>query len=239
MGQAGVGMPANIKLNQFGRIIYQVFGDWPFHVGSSLKTTQWRDVDVRLILSDDEYKLWFGDFNGPALHNPKWQGLCLAFSQLGADMTGLPIDFQIQSEYEANKFFTDGERSALILCGELGQQPRELGTAQKIVQYFGMKPGTFGGNVYYYETEDESEKYAVSISWSLIEEPRTRVSKMGENGENIDVISLSRINGETYVFPLEALASAGMSIKITELSCPETGIDRVDCYHCTEGLRVK
>lgn len=33
----------------------------------------------------------------------KWMSLCLAYSALGKEMTGLPIDFQIQQQTHANE----------------------------------------------------------------------------------------------------------------------------------------
>ena len=111
----GVGMPADIYLHEFGSQVWHAFGTPPFHVGSSLTLKSgWRDVDVRLILSDEEYEAWgFGKPNLPR-QNGKWVALCLAFSALGQHMTGLPIDFQIQQETRANEEFPrDRPRSAL------------------------------------------------------------------------------------------------------------------------------
>jgi hypothetical protein len=73
---------------------------------------KWRDVDVRLILSDEEYEqLGLGDPEH-SHNNAKWTALVLAFSALGRHMTGLPIDFQIQQQTRANKLYPGG-RSAL------------------------------------------------------------------------------------------------------------------------------
>jgi len=55
------GMPASIWLTKFGVIIRDYFGEIPYHVGSSLETKNWRDVDVRLILDDDDFKARFGE----------------------------------------------------------------------------------------------------------------------------------------------------------------------------------
>jgi len=41
--------------------------------------------------------------------------LCLAFSALGKQMTGLPIDFQIQPTTWANEKFKGSRRSALCV----------------------------------------------------------------------------------------------------------------------------
>lgn len=112
----GVGMPANLLLHEFGSQVWHAFGEPPFHVGSSLTLKSgWRDVDVRLILPDDEYAaMGLGKPNFPS-HNGKWVALCLAFSALGRQMTGLPIDFQIQQMTRANAEYSrvDHPRSAL------------------------------------------------------------------------------------------------------------------------------
>lgn len=108
----GVGIPAALLLNEFGSQVWSAFGEPPYLVGSALAGKQWRDVDVRLILSDKTYRsMGLGD---PKYQhqNAKWVSLCLAYSALGKAMTGLPIDFQIQQQSHANKAF-DGPRSAL------------------------------------------------------------------------------------------------------------------------------
>jgi hypothetical protein len=114
----GVGRPDCYLLKLFGAHVHQAFGHVPYHVGSSLTEKRgWRDVDVRLLLPDDEYATYFGDWAlppEPGYGGPRrimWE---LAWSTLGRKMTGLPIDFQIQPETLANEQF-DGPRSALRL----------------------------------------------------------------------------------------------------------------------------
>ena len=110
----GVGMPAALLLDEFGSQVWSAFGEPPYLVGSALKSKKWRDVDVRLILSDEEYEqMGLGDPEHPH-QNLKWVSFTLAFSALGKALTGLPIDFQIQQQTNANKLF-DGPRSALGL----------------------------------------------------------------------------------------------------------------------------
>jgi|WetSurMetagenome_2_1015567.scaffolds.fasta_scaffold419830_2 hypothetical protein len=113
------GMPQALMLNEFGSQVWSVFGSPPYLVGSSLKTKQWRDIDVRLILSDEDYEKW--GFGAPteAHINSKWVALCLAFSALGKSMTGLPVDFQIQQSSFAHSKFPSPEhpRSALGIIG--------------------------------------------------------------------------------------------------------------------------
>jgi hypothetical protein len=109
----GVGMPAALFLNDFGAFVYHAFGEWPYHVGSSVDGKLWRDVDVRLMLADEIYeRLGFGDPKHPH-SNARWVAFCAAFSALGNQMTGLPIDFQIQTLTNANAEFGGCVRSAL------------------------------------------------------------------------------------------------------------------------------
>lgn len=109
----GVGMPAGILLHEFGSQVWSAFGSPPYLVGSALHGKKWRDVDVRLILSDEEYAAWgFGDPRYTS-HNAKWVSLVLAYSALGKSMTGLPIDFQIQQQTRANLEHQNKARSAL------------------------------------------------------------------------------------------------------------------------------
>jgi hypothetical protein len=108
----GVGMPATLLLDEFGSQVWAAFGQPCYHVGSSLLSKHWRDVDVRLILNDEDYERM--QLGSPAhTHvNGKWVSLVLAYSALGKAMTGLPIDFQIQQQSYANERYK-GPRSAL------------------------------------------------------------------------------------------------------------------------------
>lgn len=112
----GVGMPATLYLEEFGHLVWAAFGEYPYHVGSSVFNKVWRDVDVRLILADEEYeRLDLGDPKHPHM-NKRWVALTLAFSALGKQITGLPIDFQIQQQTDANALYSQKDgcvRSAL------------------------------------------------------------------------------------------------------------------------------
>jgi hypothetical protein len=107
------GMPAGIWLNKFGVIVRDYFGHVPYQVGSSLKSKEWRDVDVRLILPDDEFAQRFGSVHTSWI-DPAFAAITLAFAALGREMTGLPIDFQIQPMSQANEKFGGEPRGALI-----------------------------------------------------------------------------------------------------------------------------
>ena len=112
VGAMSTGMPAGIWLTKFGVIVRDYFGEVPFQVGSSLHSKAWRDVDVRLILDDAEFEARFGS-NPSSETNPKLAAITLAFAALGSQMTGLPVDFQIQPRTWANDRYP-GPRSALF-----------------------------------------------------------------------------------------------------------------------------
>lgn len=109
-----VGMPEGIWLTKFGVMVRDYFGHVPYHVGSSLMSKEWRDVDVRLIMPDDEFIAHFGDIHRSSETDPKLGAVTLAFAALGARITGLPIDFQIQPLSWANKCYGHHPRSALL-----------------------------------------------------------------------------------------------------------------------------
>ncbi len=108
-------MPAAMKLDLFADQVFMAFGHIPYLVGSALtEKKDWRDVDVRVILPDEEWiALGLGEHvAGWHGASEKWMSLCLAYSALGREMTGLPIDFQIQQRTHANERFK-GPRDAL------------------------------------------------------------------------------------------------------------------------------
>lgn len=114
----GVGMPQCILLQQFGQHILSAFGEVPYWVGSSLTDKGgWRDVDIRLLLPDDRFAAdGYGDpktYPTFVHQNAKWVSTILAWSSFGRQLTGLPIDFQIQPRDWANAH-EPGYRSALI-----------------------------------------------------------------------------------------------------------------------------
>lgn len=65
-------------------------------VGSVLIIPDWRDVDVRMILDDDEFDRLFSD-------SLLWDVFCLAVTSMLRSETSLPIDFQVQRMTEANE----------------------------------------------------------------------------------------------------------------------------------------
>jgi hypothetical protein len=101
----GIGNPGWLYLNQFGRVIHEAFGVYPFLVGSALREkVNPRDVDVRLVLPMRQYLAEVGTAAECGKSFTKWAALSMAFSALGREMTGLPIDFQIQTTGRANTY---------------------------------------------------------------------------------------------------------------------------------------
>ena len=115
----GVGFPETLKLERFGVMLREVFGTCIYHVGSSAERKKpFRDVDVVAILDDETYSAMGFDHPVEDIANPKWRAYCEAFSLLGRDVTGMPIDFKIQRKSEANEKHK-GIRSALGIITEL------------------------------------------------------------------------------------------------------------------------
>lgn len=77
------------------------FGYGVFQVGSSLTTKDYRDVDLRCILADEEFDQTFAGDDPDA----KLKFLNVAISEWIQARTGLPIDFQFQRRTEANHEF--------------------------------------------------------------------------------------------------------------------------------------
>jgi len=94
----GVGMPAWMHLHLFASVVMDAFGYAPVLVGSAAVGKDWRDVDVRLVVPDDWFADEFGVVDSAHPNGERWTAMCMAFSSLGKQMTGLPVDFQIQPE---------------------------------------------------------------------------------------------------------------------------------------------
>lgn len=108
-------MPGSMKLDQWARQVRDAFGEAPYLVGSATTTKDWRDVDVRLMLDDDQFYRLFPGITRPWWAHPGWSLLCTALSEHAKAVTGLPVDFQIQSVSHANATYPEGIRHPLAL----------------------------------------------------------------------------------------------------------------------------
>lgn len=101
-----VGAPACFALELACQHLSQAFGEYCYLVGSALERADWRDIDVRMILDDEDFKKLF-----PAAHvdpgawefDPRWLVMTCSISAWLSKETGLPVDFQFQPRTHANE----------------------------------------------------------------------------------------------------------------------------------------
>ncbi len=94
------------RLDDACRIVRRGLNSTPYLVGSAERSTNFRDVDVRVIMDDEVFDEIFGGL--PQF----WEIVCLSITSYLTQVTDLPIDFQIQRQTEANARF-DGPRNSL------------------------------------------------------------------------------------------------------------------------------
>lgn len=111
-----VGVPAIYALEMAIQPIKDAFDCYGIYlVGSALEHANWRDIDVRMIMADEDFHALFptADMrNGQYQRNPRWMLLTTALSERLRASSGLPIDFQIQPATDANERHK-GRRDAL------------------------------------------------------------------------------------------------------------------------------
>lgn len=108
------------RLDWACRPIAEAFGHAPMLVGSVFTRSDYRDIDIRLILPDEDIERLFGTDglhgtpNAPTPHALQLL-LNIALSDLIAKAANLPvpIDFQIQSRTEANSDDQRGHREPI------------------------------------------------------------------------------------------------------------------------------
>jgi len=123
-----LGVSQYFNLNHACRVLAEAFGWCLYLVGSVLERRDYRDVDIRCILPDEEFERLFPGLSSPSVNahtsysgpNMKalWVLMGVAISEWLSNRTGLPIDFQIQKQSEANAAFPHQPRSALIVIEE-------------------------------------------------------------------------------------------------------------------------
>lgn len=96
-----------MRLNDACIRIREAFSHPPYLVGSANTSTEYRDVDVRTILSDEEFDELFGS------NEHYWSLFCMAVSEYLRAATGLPVDYQVQRQSVANEKYPEGVRHPL------------------------------------------------------------------------------------------------------------------------------
>jgi hypothetical protein len=101
------------------------FPEGVFLVGSCLDRADYRDVDVRVMLPDKEFSNMFPSADPKKPHwDPRWELICTSISYRLAQITLLPIDFQIQQMTAANAEHK-GKRSALGFMSNIKEIERD------------------------------------------------------------------------------------------------------------------
>ena len=95
------------RLEEWCRLVDVVFDhNTTYLVGSTNRTKDYRDVDLRCILLDAVFDRWWGD---PL----KVRYVNRAISIWGQQETGLPIDFQVQRQTDSNEQFPKQPRNPM------------------------------------------------------------------------------------------------------------------------------
>ena len=90
-----IGWPQNGRLDHAMMIVCRALDEDAYMVGSATKGTEYRDVDIRVIMDDAKFNALFGDWSATTWQ-PFWSLFNVAVSDYLAKQTGLPIDFQVQ-----------------------------------------------------------------------------------------------------------------------------------------------
>lgn len=112
-----VGAPACFELEMACQHLHEAFGGYGIYlVGSALERSDWRDIDVRMIMPDDEFDALFPNCRERGIweFNPRWLIMTVSISEWLSKRTGLPVDFQFQPASHANERHK-GPRNALGL----------------------------------------------------------------------------------------------------------------------------
>lgn len=113
-----LGAPAAFKLELACQHLGRAFGGYGIYlVGSVLQRPDWRDVDVRMILSDKEFADLFPGCGSNWEFDQRWLIMTVAISHWLSDQTGLPIDFQFQPATHANEVHGRGKGTQRNVLG--------------------------------------------------------------------------------------------------------------------------
>ncbi len=122
--------PQFLHLNMACTPLAETFGPSIYLVGSALERRDFRDVDVRAILDDDDFDRRFPLAGTSPSHDVGWSLLCAALSLYLSDRSGLPVDFQFQRMTNANAKYA-GRRHALGLFRAKPATPQPAAPVEK------------------------------------------------------------------------------------------------------------
>ena len=121
-----VGAPKIFALELACQQICEAFNGYGCYlVGSALERPDWRDVDIRFIMSDVEFATLFPTAGSHWEHNPLWLLLTVSISEWMAKQTGLPIDFQFQPQTHANQRHAKPRNSMGLKIFDAAQKAKE------------------------------------------------------------------------------------------------------------------
>lgn len=109
-----VGAPACFNLELECQILNRAFDGQCYLVGSALERSDWRDVDVRMMMDDDAFAALFPHAGEQWEFDARRLLMTTCISKRLSDATGLHVDFQFQPQTHANARHK-GPRNALGL----------------------------------------------------------------------------------------------------------------------------
>lgn len=106
-----LGVTQFIELRYAAAVVKGVFNEsfGIYLVGSAGTSKDWRDVDVRQIIGDEEFERRFGEFIEPYDRNPFLRAFNLSVSAWMQKACGLPVDYQVQPITKANELYPTPE----------------------------------------------------------------------------------------------------------------------------------
>lgn len=95
------------RLEDWCHMVRIILWSQPYLVGSALDRADFRDIDIRVLMADKDFDRL------SRKRSDVIRFLNRAFSTWGQRETGLPIDFQIQRQTEANEQFPNKPRNPM------------------------------------------------------------------------------------------------------------------------------
>lgn len=118
-----IGAPHVFALTQACQDLGRAFDSYGIYVvGSALQRPDFRDVDVRMIMADEDFAILFPDAGESSWEfDQRWLWLTISISERLSKLTGLPVDFQFQRQSHANAVHK-GDRQCICMTFAHKQQ---------------------------------------------------------------------------------------------------------------------